>query len=124
MQDVCAVILAAGVGIRMRSRTAKVLHPLLGRPLVHYPVDLCLRLGVKRVLVVVGAQAEAVREALAGRPVEFIPQGEPRGTADAVLQTEAALEGFAGTLLVLAGDTPLLRDETVRALIDAHHAAS
>ena len=68
MHDVSAVILAAGEGTRMRSGTVKVLHPLLGRPLVHYSVDLCLRLGVKRVLVVVGAQAEAVRKALAGRP--------------------------------------------------------
>jgi len=45
VHDICAVILAAGEGTRMRSRLAKVLHPLLGRPLVHYPVDLCLRLG-------------------------------------------------------------------------------
>ncbi len=118
MQDVCAVILAAGDGTRMRSRQAKVLHPVLGRPMVHYPVDLCLRRGVKRVLVVVGAQAEQVKEALAGRPVEFVHQGEPRGTAHAVLQTEGALQGFAGTLLVLAGDTPLLRDETVRKLVE------
>jgi bifunctional UDP-N-acetylglucosamine pyrophosphorylase/glucosamine-1-phosphate N-acetyltransferase len=107
----------------MRSGTAKVLHPLLGRPLVHYPVDLCLQLGVKRVLVVVGAQAEAVRKAVAGRPVEFVPQGEPQGTAHAVLQTEAALRGFDGPLLVLAGDTPLLTEETVRQLIDTHRSA-
>ena len=65
MKDVCAIILAAGDGIRMRSRRAKALHPVVGRPMVHYPVDLCLRLGVKRALVVVGAQAEQVKEALA-----------------------------------------------------------
>lgn len=123
MRDVCAVILAAGEGTRMRSRTAKVLHPLLGRPLVHYPVDLCLRLGLKRVLVVVGAQAEDIKKVLAGRPVEFVHQREPLGTAHAVLQTETALQGFAGTLLVLAGDTPLLRDETVGSLIDTHTSA-
>ncbi len=123
MHDVSAVILAAGEGTRMRSGTVKVLHPLLGRPLVHYSVDLCLRLGVKRVLVVVGAQAEEVRKALAGRPVEFVPQAEPQGTAHAVLQTEAALQGFAGAVLVLAGDSPLLTDETVRQLLDTHRAA-
>jgi len=61
VHDICAVILAAGEGTRMRSRLAKVLHPLLGQPLVHYPVDLCLRLGAKRVLVVVGAQAATAR---------------------------------------------------------------
>ncbi len=118
MRDVCAVILAAGEGTRMRSRKAKVLHPLLGRPLVHYPVDLCLRLGVKRVLVVVCSQAEEVKRALAGRPVEFIYQAEPKGTAHALLQTEPALPGFAGTLLVLTGDTRLLRDETVLKLLE------
>ena len=118
MRDVCAIILAAGEGSRMRSRLVKVLHPLLGQPLVHYPVDLCLRLGVKRVLVVVGAQAEAVKQTLAGRPVEFVHQGEPKGTAHAVLQTAPALAGFEGNVLVLAGDTPLLREETVRNLVE------
>ncbi|MFQ5960190.1 MAG: bifunctional N-acetylglucosamine-1-phosphate uridyltransferase/glucosamine-1-phosphate acetyltransferase, partial [Candidatus Methylomirabilales bacterium] len=123
MQDVCAVILAAGEGTRMRSRTAKVLHPLLGRPLVRYPVDLCLRLGIKRVLVIVSTQAAEVKGVLAGLSVEFVHQGEPQGTAHAVLETEAALRGFRGPLLVLAGDTPLLREETVRQLIDTHRAA-
>ena len=118
IQDVCAVILAAGEGTRMRSRTAKVLHPLLGRPLVQYPVDLCLRLGVKRVLVVVAHQAEEVKETLAGWPVEFVYQGESKGTAHALLQTEEVLRGFEGTVLVLAGETPLLRDETVRKLVE------
>jgi len=123
MHDVCAVILAAGEGTRMRSRIPKVLHPLLGRPLISYPVDLCLGLGVKRVLLLVGPRAEGVRQALAGRPVEFVEQPEPRGTADAVLQTEMALAGFRGTVLVLGGDTPLLTESTVAGLLDAHRAA-
>ncbi|MFQ5881465.1 MAG: bifunctional UDP-N-acetylglucosamine diphosphorylase/glucosamine-1-phosphate N-acetyltransferase GlmU [Candidatus Methylomirabilales bacterium] len=123
MRGVCAVILAAGEGTRMRSRVAKVLHPLLGRPMVHYPVDLCLRLGVKRVLMVVAYQAEEVKNVLAGRPVEFIHQGEPIGTAHALLQTEEVLRGFEGSLLVLAGDTPLLREGTVRQLVEAHRSA-
>ena len=123
MQDVCAVILAAGEGTRMRSQLPKVLHPLLGRPLISYPVDLCLGLGVKRVLLVVGPRAEGVRQGLAGRPVEFVEQAEPRGTADAVLQTETALAGFRGTVLVLAGDTPLLTEATVAGLLGAHRAA-
>lgn len=123
MYEICTVVLAAGEGTRMRSRTAKVLHPLLGRPLVHYPVDLSLRLGVKRVLVVVGAQAEGVKQALAGRPVEFILQDKPHGTAHAVLQAEVALRGFDGTVVVLSGDTPLLTEPTVQRLIDTHRAA-
>jgi bifunctional UDP-N-acetylglucosamine pyrophosphorylase/glucosamine-1-phosphate N-acetyltransferase len=107
----------------MRSRLAKVLHPLLGQPLVQYPVDLCVRLGVKRVLAVVGAQAEAVKHVLEGRPVEFVHQGETKGTAHAVLQAEPALAGFEGNILVLAGDTPLLRDETVRKLVEVQTSA-
>ncbi len=122
MEDNCAVILAAGEGTRMRSRKAKVLHPLLGRPLVYYPVDLCLRLGVKRVLVVVSHQAEEVKQALVGQPAEFVHQGEPKGTGHAVRQVEEGLRGFDGTVLVLAADTPLLRVETVRQLIEAYHA--
>ncbi len=122
MEDNCAVILAAGEGTRMRSRIAKVLHSLLGRALVHYPVDLCRRLGVKRMLVVVAHQAEEVQQALAGQPVEFVHQGEPKGTGHAVRQAEEHLRGFEGTVLVLAADTPLLRVETVRQLIEAHHA--
>ncbi|MFQ5989747.1 MAG: bifunctional UDP-N-acetylglucosamine diphosphorylase/glucosamine-1-phosphate N-acetyltransferase GlmU [Candidatus Methylomirabilales bacterium] len=123
MKNICAVILAAGEGTRMRSRRGKVLHPLLGRPLVHYPVDLCRRLGVKRALVVVAHQAEEVKQALAGHPVEFVHQGEPKGTGHAVRQAEEGLRGFEGTLLVLAADTPLLTDKTVRQLVEAHHKA-
>lgn len=123
MHEVCAIILAAGEGTRMRSRLTKVLHPLLGRPMIWYPVELCLGLGVKRILVVVGPQANAIKDVLAGRSVEFVHQAGPRGTAHAVLQTETALAGFGGTVLVLAGDTPLLQAETVGGLLEAHHAA-
>ncbi|MCI0483352.1 MAG: bifunctional UDP-N-acetylglucosamine diphosphorylase/glucosamine-1-phosphate N-acetyltransferase GlmU [candidate division NC10 bacterium] len=122
LRDVCAVILAAGEGNGMRSQRAKVLHSILGRPMVQYSVDLCLRLGVKRVLVVVGSQAEQVKEVLAGRPVEFVHQREPRGTAHAVLQTELVLSGAEGTVLVLPGDMPLLTDETVRRLVEVQAA--
>jgi bifunctional UDP-N-acetylglucosamine pyrophosphorylase/glucosamine-1-phosphate N-acetyltransferase len=107
-----------GDGAGMRSSKAKVLHPLLGRPLIRYPVDLCVRLGLKRIIVVVEHQAEEVKRALAERPVEFVDQGEPRGTAHAVLQTEPLLSGFEGTVLVLAGDTPLLREETGGKLLE------
>ncbi|MGH7395491.1 MAG: bifunctional UDP-N-acetylglucosamine diphosphorylase/glucosamine-1-phosphate N-acetyltransferase GlmU, partial [Candidatus Methylomirabilales bacterium] len=120
MRDVIAVVMAAGAGTRMKSGRAKVLHPVLGRPMVAHVLDLCQRLQVKRTLVVVGHQAEAVKEACAGAPVEFVLQDEQRGTAHAVLQAADALKGFDGTVLVLSGDVPLLKDETVRALL-AHH---
>ena len=120
MRDIVAVVMAAGEGTRMKSVRAKVLHPVLGRPMIAHVLELCKRLKVKRTIVVVGYQAEAVKEACAGAAVEFVLQAEQRGTAHAVLQAAEALKGFDGTILVLTGDVPLLGEETVRALL-AHH---
>lgn len=120
MRELCAAILAAGQGKRMRSKLVKVLHPLAGEPMIRYVVDLCEGLPLKRVLVIVGYQAEKVKEALAGRNVEFVIQEKLLGTAHALLQTEEALQGFEGDLLVLSGDTPLLQEEIVQRLIKTH----
>jgi len=119
-RELCAVVLAAGQGTRMRSDLAKVLHPLGGPPMVGHVLELCRRLGVKRTLVVIGHQAERVRDALATYPVEFIIQTEQRGTAHAVLQTEAALQGFQGDLLVINGDVPLMTDVLAETLLGTH----
>ncbi|MFI5342427.1 MAG: bifunctional UDP-N-acetylglucosamine diphosphorylase/glucosamine-1-phosphate N-acetyltransferase GlmU [Candidatus Methylomirabilales bacterium] len=121
-QDVCAVVMAAGQGTRMRSDLVKVLHPLNGLPMVCHILELSRRLGVKRTLVVIGHQAERVREALASQAsgVEFLHQTEQRGTAHAVLQAESALQGFDGNVLVLSGDVPLLSDALVEQLVTTH----
>ena len=119
-RELCAVVMAAGQGTRMRSDLVKVLHPLGGPPMVGHVLELCRRLGVKRTLVVIGHQAERVRAALATYPVEFILQAEQRGTAHAVLTTEAALEGFQGDLLVINGDVPLMTDALAQTLLDTH----
>jgi bifunctional UDP-N-acetylglucosamine pyrophosphorylase / glucosamine-1-phosphate N-acetyltransferase len=119
-RELCAVVMAAGQGTRMRSDLVKVLHPLGGLPMVGHVLDLCRRLGVKRTLVVIGHQAERVRDALATYPVEFILQAEQRGTAHAVLTTEAALQGFKGDLLVINGDVPLMTDELAETLLGTH----
>ncbi|MFA5027882.1 MAG: bifunctional UDP-N-acetylglucosamine diphosphorylase/glucosamine-1-phosphate N-acetyltransferase GlmU [Candidatus Methylomirabilota bacterium] len=118
--ELCAVVLAAGLGTRMRSDLIKVLHPLCGLPMVGHVLALVRRLGAGRTLVVVGHQADRVREALAGPGVEFILQAEQRGTGHAVLQAEAALRGYAGDVLVLSGDVPLLQDGLVERLVAAH----
>src|ERR687885_1321024 len=120
------LILAAGLGTRMRSRTAKVLHQLGGRPLlppVCRPAAALVREG-RPVHVVVGHQAEEVQAAVeaelgAGRAV-FIAQIEQRGTGDAVAAARAALADANSTLLVLSGDVPLVRPETLGALIHQH----
>lgn len=120
IRDLCAIVLAAGQGTRMRSSLVKVLHPLHGLPMVGHVLDLCRRIGVKRTLVIIGHQGEKMREALADFPVEFVVQAEQRGTAHAVLQAEAALQGFEGDLLVINGDVPLLGEALVDRLLAAH----
>ncbi len=117
------VILAAGKGKRMRSKTPKVLHPLLGRPMVRYPVEAAKESGAERVVVVIGHQAEAVKEALKDAGVAFALQEVPLGTAHALAQAKPLLEDFEGAVVVTSGDTPLLRPETIRALVGALEAA-
>jgi bifunctional UDP-N-acetylglucosamine pyrophosphorylase/glucosamine-1-phosphate N-acetyltransferase len=114
--------MAAGQGTRMHSDLVKVLHPLNGLPMVSYVLKLCRSLGVKRTLVVIGYQAERMREALAplARGVEFVVQAEQRGTAHAVLQAEAALQGFDGDVLVINGDVPLLTEALLERLVATH----
>jgi len=123
VKELCTVILAAGQGTRMRSKLPKVLHQVAGLPMIAYAVEACRAVRAKRTLVIVGYQAERVREALAGEAVEFVHQGEQRGTGHAILQAEEALSGFDGDLLVLSGDTPLLTGKTLEDLVGAHREA-
>jgi bifunctional UDP-N-acetylglucosamine pyrophosphorylase / glucosamine-1-phosphate N-acetyltransferase len=114
------VVLAAGEGTRMRSRTPKVLHPLCGRPMIRYPVELARALGAVRTVAVLGSGEEAIRKELDGSDLEIARQTERRGTGHAVLQARALLESHRGPLLIVYGDMPLLRTSTVQALLDTH----
>ncbi len=122
-----AVVLAAGKGTRMKSRTAKVLHEIGGRPLAWYPVKRALDAGASPVVVVVGHQAEAVEAALVatlpGAPLRFAVQGEQLGTAHAVLAARKALRGHDGPIAILSGDTPLLETATLLAVVRARARA-
>jgi len=113
------VILAAGKGTRMKSARPKVLHPLLGQPMIRYPVQAALASGAERVVVVVGHRAEEVEGALADRPVIFARQEAQLGTAHALRAAKEVLADFAGPVLVLSGDTPLVSDTTLQTLVDA-----
>ncbi|HBK79324.1 MAG TPA: hypothetical protein DDZ83_06520 [Nitrospinae bacterium] len=117
-----AIVLAAGKGRRMKSPLAKVLHTLAGRPLIHHAVEAARRAGAAPIAVVVGHQAGAVREAFAGDEADlsFPVQAEQLGTGHAASVGLGALEGLSGDVLVLCGDVPLLRDETLEALIRRH----
>jgi bifunctional UDP-N-acetylglucosamine pyrophosphorylase / glucosamine-1-phosphate N-acetyltransferase len=123
MGDLVAVVLAAGKGTRMKSSVAKVLHPLLGRPLLAYPLDACRAAAVPRIVAVVGHQAEEVEKRLSAPDLSFALQAEQRGTGDAVLAARGALADFSGTVLILSGDVPLIRGETLVSLLEAHRSS-
>ncbi|HEX5193579.1 MAG TPA: bifunctional UDP-N-acetylglucosamine diphosphorylase/glucosamine-1-phosphate N-acetyltransferase GlmU [Solirubrobacteraceae bacterium] len=111
------VILAAGQGTRMRSSVQKLLHPLCGRPIVEWPMAAAREAGAGRVVVV--DSPERRLEAVAGEGVEMVVQQSPRGTADAV-KAAAGTIASDETVLVINGDVPLVRPQTLRALVEAH----
>jgi bifunctional UDP-N-acetylglucosamine pyrophosphorylase/glucosamine-1-phosphate N-acetyltransferase len=117
------MILAAGKGTRMRSETAKVLHTALGVPLVSYPVVRALELSASPIVAVLGHQIEAVSAVLSKRhgenAVRVVDQKIPRGTGHAVREGLSGLKGFTGLVLILSGDVPLTRTESLRALVEA-----
>ncbi|HEY2438138.1 MAG TPA: bifunctional UDP-N-acetylglucosamine diphosphorylase/glucosamine-1-phosphate N-acetyltransferase GlmU [Solirubrobacteraceae bacterium] len=111
------VILAAGEGTRMRSATPKMLHPLCGRPMVAWPVAAAREAGAERI-VVVDSPGGRLEASLDGRAT-IVVQEEPLGTADAVRAASGQL-GADGTVIVLNGDAPLIRPETIAGLAEAH----
>ena len=119
MQEIVAVILAAGKGTRMKSKLPKVLHQVGGKPMLRHVTDAAEAIGASRTVVVVGYEGERVRQEL-GATLEYVVQSEQLGTGHAVMQAQPVLRDYAGTVLVLCGDTPLLTTETLRNLCDAH----
>jgi bifunctional UDP-N-acetylglucosamine pyrophosphorylase / glucosamine-1-phosphate N-acetyltransferase len=118
---VAVAILAAGKGTRMKSDLPKVLHSLGGRSLVEHVLRGCESLQPERQLAIVGYQADRVRTALTHLPqLEFVEQAQQLGTGHAVQQLMPHLESFTGDLLVLNGDVPLLRPETLQKLLQTH----
>ena len=123
MAERAAVILAAGVSSRMNTMMPKVLHEVCGRPMLAYVLDACRQVGVKKIYVVVGFSAEAVKERFEGiEDVEWVVQKEQLGTAHAVLCCREQLKDFDGQTLVLCGDGPLIRSATLTTLIEKHES--
>jgi len=112
-----ALILAAGRGTRMKSQRPKVLHELGGRPMLAFPLEASRALGAERRLVVTGFGGDAVRERFEDE-ADFVHQAEQRGTGHAVSLCREPLGAFEGDVLILYGDTPLLRGETLRRMVD------
>ena len=114
-----AVILAAGKSTRMKSALPKVLHEVCGRPMIEYVLDAARDAGAERQIVIVGYEAERVKGALAAhRDVEFALQAEQKGTGHAVMMCRDNLAAHDGPVLILTGDAPLMRAESLRALLD------
>ncbi|MDD5506021.1 MAG: NTP transferase domain-containing protein [Candidatus Omnitrophica bacterium] len=118
-KNIAVIILAAGKSTRMKSETPKVLHNLCGRPMLGYVLDLVASLKPKQVVTVLGFKQELVRKVIP-RGVKIAIQKKLIGTADAVKTGLAALKGFKGTVLILYGDNPLLKKETLKKLLDYH----
>lgn len=123
MVERVAIILAAGVSIRMNTKLAKVLHEVCGRPMLSFVLDACRQAGVGKIYVVVGYCAEQVRERFGeAEDIVWVRQEEQKGTAHAVLCCKEHLAGFEGETLVVCGDGPLIRAETLRTLVEKHEA--
>jgi bifunctional UDP-N-acetylglucosamine pyrophosphorylase/glucosamine-1-phosphate N-acetyltransferase len=112
-----AVVLAAGLGTRMRSETPKHLHPLLGRRLADWVIEAARKLGPEPLVVVTSADAS---DAFAG--LEVAVQREPRGTGDAAAAARASLDGFDGDVLVVTGDAATITSELLAALLETHRS--
>ncbi len=133
--NIATIILAAGLGKRMKSNTPKVHHLVAGRPMLFYPVEVVKNSGIKKVVVIVGHKADAVKNVLISklRTPNLVPAGfkrgskliyvrqEPQlGTGHAVLCAESALKNFNGDCLILSGDVPLITGETITGLFNLH----
>ena len=119
MNNLTALILAAGKGTRMKSIKAKVLHEVFFRPMIHHVMDAVGKTAVRETVVIVGHQHDWVIDSLKGYTFTPVVQQKQLGTGHAVLCAEEVCAN-AGTILILCGDTPLIRSETVDAMIEQH----
>ena len=119
MMEPCAVVLAAGKGTRMQSDLPKVLCRVVDRPMIHFVLDALEKAGIHRQIVVVGHEAQAVKDELQSRKknIEFILQDQQLGTGHAVQMCRPALETQAGPTIVVAGDSPLIQATSLQKLL-------
>ena len=121
MESLATVVLAAGKGTRMKSGLIKVLHPAAGLPMIAWPVAAARDAGSDTIVLVIGHQASAVQGAFRGAAdIRCAMQEEQLGTGHAVACALEVLTGFRGTILILCGDTPLLRAETLKNMLTFH----
>jgi len=120
MQQFACVILAAGKGKRMKSQNTKVLHSLCGKPMLFYVLKLSKKIKTCKTVLVVGKQRETVMDKFKEWNVSFVHQDRTLGTGDAVLRTKEILKSVHADVIVLAGDTPLLKEKTIEKMMKLH----
>jgi bifunctional UDP-N-acetylglucosamine pyrophosphorylase / glucosamine-1-phosphate N-acetyltransferase len=119
INDTYVVVLAAGKGTRMKSKLSKMLHPVCGKPMVKHVLDAAQAVNPEQTYVIVGHDAQTVQHKL-GDGFEFVQQKEQLGTGHAVMQVKPFLQDKSGQTLVMLGDTPLIKPETIQQLLSAH----
>jgi bifunctional UDP-N-acetylglucosamine pyrophosphorylase / glucosamine-1-phosphate N-acetyltransferase len=122
-KGIVAIILAAGLGKRMQSDMPKTLHPVAGKPMLFYPIEVVKGLGIEKVIVIVGHKAKEVIHALNSKPTSkliYVRQEPQLGTGHAVLAAEDSLKSFKGNVLILSGDVPLITRETILGFLTLH----
>src|SRR4030042_448951 len=120
MGKATAVILAAGKGTRMRSARPKVLHEVCGITLLECVIEAVQNAGISQIIVIVGDKKEEVKDSLKGVSVKIVEQQEQLGTAHAVLSARHLLSGLTDVVMVLNGDAPLIKPQTLKKLIAAN----
>lgn len=123
-RELAAIILAAGKSTRMKTEKPKVLHSLCGRPMLGHVLGACRAAGIEKFFIVVGFGKDQIIHAYESDPgMHFIEQAEQKGTGHAVAMCCDAFKNFAGDVVVIAGDMPMIRPETLRTLVQSHRAA-
>ncbi|MBI5207633.1 MAG: bifunctional UDP-N-acetylglucosamine diphosphorylase/glucosamine-1-phosphate N-acetyltransferase GlmU [Candidatus Firestonebacteria bacterium] len=121
MQKTSIIILAAGAGTRMKSDLPKILHPVYGKPMIYYLLDTVKTFKLDKKIIIVGCQGKLVKESLKVQSgLTFVTQKKQLGTGHAVIQAKNEFVNYDGNVLILCGDTPLLKKETINNLIKHH----
>ena len=119
-KGLAVIVLAAGKGTRMKSSIAKVLHPIKNQPLLYYVLESLVPLNPDFSVLVVGFQSAVVKESFSNRGLIFVEQKEQLGTGHAAQQAKLALHDFSGDVLVVCGDMPLIKSQTLVDLVTRH----
>jgi len=119
-RNIGAIVLAGGKGTRMRSRKNKLVHKILGKEIIKFPVDACIEMGAAPVVVIVGPHNHGDIKKVLGQDVKYAMQREALGTAHAVWQAEQHFQGFKGDVLIIVGDSPYISREILEILINFH----